>query len=79
MAEKSIEMENLHKIAIGAAKGLEYLHHSCEDMIIHYDIKQGNVLLDSNFSAEVADFGLAKLCDREITHVKILGDRGIPG
>ncbi|KAF6146416.1 hypothetical protein GIB67_024065 [Kingdonia uniflora] len=76
---KSIEWEKLHKIAIGAAKGLEYLHHSCEDIIIHYDIKPGNVLLDSNFSAKVADFGLAKLCDRDRTHVTMSGGRGTPG
>ncbi|KAF6170785.1 hypothetical protein GIB67_015737 [Kingdonia uniflora] len=76
---KSIEWEKLHKIVIGAAKGLEYLHHNCEDMIIHYDIKPRNVFLDSTFSAKVADFILAKLCDRERTHVTMSGGRGTPG
>ncbi|KAF6147537.1 hypothetical protein GIB67_040945 [Kingdonia uniflora] len=75
----SIEWEKLQEIMIAAAKGLEYLHHSCEDMIIYYDIKPGNILLDSNFSSKVVDFGLAKLCDRERTHVTMSGGRGTPG
>ncbi|KAF6139755.1 hypothetical protein GIB67_024032 [Kingdonia uniflora] len=62
---KSLEWEKLHEIAIGTAKGLGYLHHDCDDIIIHYDIKPGNVLLDSKFSPKVADFGLAMLCNRE--------------
>ncbi|THG17957.1 rust resistance kinase Lr10-like isoform X1 [Camellia sinensis] len=74
-----IEWEKLHEIAIGTAKGITYLHEECQQRIIHYDIKPGNVLLDANFSPKVADFGLAKLCNRDNTHVSSAGYRGTPG
>ncbi|KAJ4806298.1 hypothetical protein LUZ62_018864 [Rhynchospora pubera] len=48
------------RIAIEAARGLCYLHHDCSPLIIHRDVKSNNILLDSNFEAHVADFGLAK-------------------
>ncbi|PKA51396.1 G-type lectin S-receptor-like serine/threonine-protein kinase [Apostasia shenzhenica] len=74
-----IEWATLYEIAIGTAKGIRYLHEECEQRIIHYDIKPGNVLLDKNFSPKVADFGLAKLCNRDVTHVTNTGGRGTPG
>ncbi|KAJ1687599.1 hypothetical protein LUZ63_018989 [Rhynchospora breviuscula] len=77
--EKKIETDKLFEIAIGTAKGIRYLHEECQQRIIHYDIKPGNVLLTASFSPKVADFGLAKLCDRENTHVTISGARGTPG
>lgn len=49
-----------YKIALEAAKGLCYLHHDCCPLIVHRDVKSNNILLDSNFEAHVADFGLAK-------------------
>ncbi|XP_019703831.1 G-type lectin S-receptor-like serine/threonine-protein kinase At5g24080 [Elaeis guineensis] len=76
---QGIEWEKQHEIAIGTAKGIRYLHEECEKRIIHYDIKPGNVLLTANFSPKVADFGLAKLCNRESTHVIITRARGTPG
>ncbi|KAF8412612.1 hypothetical protein HHK36_000581 [Tetracentron sinense] len=48
------------QIAMEAAKGLGYLHHDCSPLILHRDVKSNNILLDSNFEAHVADFGLAK-------------------
>lgn len=57
--------EKLHEIAIGTARGIAYLHEECQQQIIHYDIKPGNILLDANFFPKVVDFGLAKLCNRE--------------
>lgn len=55
-------------IAIGSAEGLEYLHHA-NPHIIHRDVKSSNVLLDSDFQAQVADFGFAKLIPDGATHV----------
>ncbi|KAL9241887.1 hypothetical protein vseg_015947 [Gypsophila vaccaria] len=49
-----------YKIAVEAAKGLCYLHHDCSPLIVHRDVKSNNILLNSNFEAHVADFGLAK-------------------
>ncbi|GMI99415.1 hypothetical protein like AT5G10290 [Hibiscus trionum] len=57
------------RIALGAARGLEYLHEHCNPKIIHWDVKAANVLLDEDFEAIVGDFGLAKLVDVRRTNV----------
>ncbi|KAL8504043.1 hypothetical protein ACS0TY_022687 [Phlomoides rotata] len=49
------------RIAVGAAQGLCYMHHDCTPPIIHRDVKSSNILLDSDFKAKIADFGLAKI------------------
>ena len=47
------------KIAVGAAKGMEYLHEKCSPPVIHKDIKSSNVLIFDDFDAKVADFNLS--------------------
>ncbi|XP_076949804.1 rust resistance kinase Lr10-like [Bidens hawaiensis] len=62
---KTVLWQKLSQIAIGIAKGLAYLHEDCQQKIIHYDIKPGNVLLDSKLEPKIADFGLARFCNKE--------------
>ncbi|KAL2334399.1 hypothetical protein Fmac_015612 [Flemingia macrophylla] len=49
------------KIAIGVAQGLSYMHHDCSPPVVHRDVKTSNILLDAQFNAKVADFGLARM------------------
>ncbi|XP_050215421.1 probable L-type lectin-domain containing receptor kinase S.7 [Mercurialis annua] len=59
-------------IAIGLATALTYLHHECEQQVIHRDIKTSNVMLDANFNARLGDFGLARLMDHDKSPVSTL-------
>ncbi|KAH9709107.1 putative serine/threonine-protein kinase PBL28 [Citrus sinensis] len=69
------------KVALGAAKGLAYLHSSSAVgiPIVHRDFKSTNVLLSANFEAKISDFGLAKLMpEGQETYVtaRVLGTFG---
>ncbi|XP_078155831.1 leucine-rich repeat receptor protein kinase HPCA1-like isoform X2 [Carex rostrata] len=48
------------RVALGAAKGISYLHELADPPIVHRDIKSSNCLLDENLNAKVSDFGLSK-------------------
>ncbi|KAJ6806739.1 receptor-like serine/threonine-protein kinase NCRK [Iris pallida] len=47
-------------IALGAARGLEYLHEAAAPRILHRDIKSTNILLDDKYRAKITDLGMAK-------------------
>lgn len=67
--EPALNSKMRKHIALGAAKGLAYLHEQCNPKIIHRDVKADNILLDDEFEAVVGDFGLAKPVDFKNTHI----------
>ncbi|EAY97147.1 hypothetical protein OsI_19069 [Oryza sativa Indica Group] len=67
------------EVALGIAKGLEYLHYGCTFPIIHCDIKPDNILLDHKKNPKITDFGIAKLLGEQQVHrtiTKIMGTKG---
>lgn len=71
--------ETLFQIAVGIARGLEYLHLGCSTRILHFDIKPHNILLDEVFCPKISDFGLAKICNRKESIISMTGARGTVG
>ncbi|KAK7305403.1 hypothetical protein VNO77_43309 [Canavalia gladiata] len=67
------------KIALDAARGIEYIHNYAVPPIIHRDIKSSNILLDSNWNARVSDFGLSLIwpeTEQELMSTKAVGTVG---
>ncbi|XP_023640491.1 receptor-like serine/threonine-protein kinase At2g45590 [Capsella rubella] len=64
--EELMDWNKRFEIATDIAKGIEFLHHSCDPIIIHGDIKPSNILLDSDFKAKIGDFGLARLKSEDL-------------
>ncbi|WOL14269.1 receptor-like protein kinase HSL1 [Canna indica] len=73
--ETELDWNKRYKIAIGAAKGIMYLHHDCQPAIIHRDIKSNNILLDQDYEAKIADFGVAKIAE-ELDSTCVVGTHG---
>uniref|UniRef100_A0A0D3EIW8 Protein kinase domain-containing protein n=1 Tax=Oryza barthii TaxID=65489 RepID=A0A0D3EIW8_9ORYZ len=71
--------EKMLDIALGIARGMEYLHQGCNQRILHFDIKPHNISLDYSFSPKISDFGLAKLCARDQSIVTLTAARGTMG
>ena len=71
--------EKLRDIAIGIAKGIEYLHQGCDQRILHFDIKPHNILLDHSFNPKISDFGHAKLYSKEQSIVSMTAAKGTMG
>lgn len=57
---KVLSWEERLRMAMESAQGLEYLHNGCKPPIVHRDVKSTNILLNENFQAKLADFGLSK-------------------
>ncbi len=71
-----LERRSLFQIAVGIARGLEYLHRGCSTRILHFDIKPQNILLDEDLCPKISDVGLARLCQRQDSIVSLLGAQG---
>ncbi|GAB2269231.1 hypothetical protein Dimus_004159 [Dionaea muscipula] len=67
------------KIALGAARGLAYLHEDSSPCVIHRDFKASNILLEHDFTPKVSDFGLAKAAvneENQLTSTQVMGTFG---
>ncbi|XP_050216756.1 receptor-like serine/threonine-protein kinase ALE2 isoform X2 [Mercurialis annua] len=79
--EKSVPLDwdTRIKIALGAARGLAYLHEDSSPRVIHRDFKASNILLENDFTPKVSDFGLARTAmDEEHRHIstRVMGTFG---
>ncbi|GAB2291464.1 hypothetical protein Dimus_025719 [Dionaea muscipula] len=75
----ALQWDKRYKIAIGTARGLQYLHKGCQRRIIHRDIKGSNILLSEDYEPQISDFGLAKWLPANWTHHSILPIEGTVG
>lgn len=76
---KILEWPLRYKIAVGVARGLQYLHMSCKHRIIHRDIKASNILLGNDFEPQISDFGLSKWLPKQWTHHSVIPIEGTFG
>lgn len=60
---RMLQWEARYSIALGLASALHYLHEDAGQCVLHRDIKSANILLDTDFSTKLGDFGVAKLVD----------------
>ncbi|RYR50551.1 hypothetical protein Ahy_A07g037176 isoform G [Arachis hypogaea] len=64
-----LDWQTRHKICVGIARGLTYLHEESRVKVVHRDIKATNILLDKDLNPKISDFGLAKLDEEDNTHI----------
>ncbi|KAG7967831.1 hypothetical protein I3843_08G119000 [Carya illinoinensis] len=74
-----LNYDKTYDIALGVARGIDYLHQGCDMQILHFDIKPHNILLDENLNPKVSYFGLAKLCHVDDSIVRLIHARGTLG
>ncbi|KAI7731219.1 hypothetical protein M8C21_002675, partial [Ambrosia artemisiifolia] len=77
-AKTEIDWPTRQRICVGIAKGLAFLHEETALKMVHRDIKASNILLDTDLTPKISDFGLAKLNDKDKTHIstKVVGTLG---
>ncbi|XP_020087853.1 LEAF RUST 10 DISEASE-RESISTANCE LOCUS RECEPTOR-LIKE PROTEIN KINASE-like 2.5 [Ananas comosus] len=78
-SNRPFSWDKLNEIALGVARGIDYLHRGCDMQILHFDIKPHNILLDQHFNPKVSDFGLAKLYPKDYNLVSVSAARGTIG
>lgn len=76
--KRMLDWEARMKIALGAARGLAYLHEDSNPRVIHRDFKASNVLLEDDFTPKVSDFGLAREATEGSNHIstRVMGTFG---
>ncbi|CAO2839891.1 unnamed protein product [Amaranthus hypochondriacus] len=77
--QRPLEWYKRMRIALDAAKGLEYLHDKANPPVIYRDLKSSNILLEKDFHAKLSDFGLAKLGptgDKAYVSTRVMGTYG---
>ncbi|XP_006857225.2 probable LRR receptor-like serine/threonine-protein kinase At2g24230 [Amborella trichopoda] len=62
-----------HRITLGTARAIAFLHHGCSPPIIHRDVKASSIYLDAQFEPRLSDFGLAKIAGIEPENERFLG------
>ncbi|KAF8008213.1 hypothetical protein BT93_K2016 [Corymbia citriodora subsp. variegata] len=77
--ETCLDSKEVYKIALGVARGIEYLHRGCDVQILHFDIKPHNILLNKDLIPKVSDFGLARLYSPDHNTVSLTAARGTLG
>ncbi|XP_065847227.1 putative receptor-like protein kinase At3g47110 isoform X1 [Euphorbia lathyris] len=77
--DQKLNFRSRLNIAIDVACALDYLHHQCQEPIIHCDLKPSNVLLDNEMTGHVGDFGLAKILLQETTNPNESSSIGVKG
>ncbi|VVB09140.1 unnamed protein product [Arabis nemorensis] len=78
-ASLRVDLRKLYEIALGVARGLQYLHYACKTRIVHFDIKPQNILLGKDLCPKISDFGLARLCGSKESILWISETRGTIG